>query len=156
MLAEVRQVVLQDLLEQLHDLLHLAVVEAVKGHDGELGHHVAEGGEGLVFGHVHQEHRRNVGHALHVPIVMLAIVRLPDVWPVHSEGFEYSLQFLVPLASRQKDFEGREGTRNVCLDDANALLSAERRLSLKQFRACNVLNSLLKLGIALVQLDELD
>lgn len=68
---------LQNLLEQLHNFLYLAIVEAVKRHDGELSNHVAEGREGLLFAHVQQEHCRNIGHALDIPIEELSMRTYP-------------------------------------------------------------------------------
>jgi hypothetical protein len=75
-LTELRQVVLEHLLEQLEDLFHLAIVEAVEGHDWVLGDHVAEGNEGLVLLHIEEEDGRHIGHALNVA----------NVWSMHSEG----------------------------------------------------------------------
>jgi hypothetical protein len=88
-LAEFWQVVLEDLLEELHDLSHLWLVEAIEGHYGELGNHVAECDEGLMFIHVEEEDSCHIGHPLDIAYI----------WPMHGEGLKDSLETLIMLAS---------------------------------------------------------
>lgn len=87
MLTEVGEVVLEHLLEKLKKLPHLGIVEAVEGHDRELGYHVAKGHESLVLIHVKKEDRCDVGHPLNITYV----------WSVHRESLENPLQMLIML-----------------------------------------------------------
>jgi hypothetical protein len=50
-LTELRQIMLEDLLEELKDLSHMEVVEGVEGHDWEFGDHVAEGHKSRMLFH---------------------------------------------------------------------------------------------------------
>ena len=52
MLTEIWEVVLEDLLEKLQDLFHLAIVKAEEWHDREFSDEVAECDECLVLIHV--------------------------------------------------------------------------------------------------------
>ena len=59
---------LQHLLEELHHLLDLSIVETVERHNRKLCNHVAKRRKSLLLIHVEQKNRRHIRHTLDISI----------------------------------------------------------------------------------------
>jgi len=105
--------VLEYLLEQLQDLPHLAIVEAVEWHNRILGDHVAESHKCGLFFHVEEKDRCHVGHPLNVT----------DVRTEHSEGLKDSLQLFIVKVARLEYFKGRKSAWQVGFNNTDASFS---------------------------------
>lgn len=114
MIAQVRQVDLEQLLEKLENLRHKVFIECVERHYGVLEHQVREVHERLVLVlDVQQHDGRDVAHALHVP----------DVGSVHGEGAQYPEERVVVLHAFLEETQVRERPLDILLDQRDRFLS---------------------------------
>ena len=109
-LTEVGQVVLEYLLEQLQDLPHLAIVEAVERHNWIFGDHVAKSYKCGLLLHVEEKDRCHVGHPLNVT----------DVRTEHSKGLKDSLQLFIVEVAWLEYFKGRKSAWQVRFNNTDA------------------------------------
>lgn len=120
MVAQIRQVDLEKLFEQLENLRHEIFVESVEGHDRVLEHQVREVHESLVLVlDVEQHDGGDVAHALDVA----------DVRPVHREGSQDPEQRIVILHAFLEEAQVREGSLDVLLNEGDGLFSLLDRVA---------------------------
>lgn len=114
MVAQVRQVYLEQLLEKLKDLRHKVFVEGVEGHDRVLEHQVREVHKSLIFILDIEKHDGcDVAHALDIA----------DVWPVHRKGAQDPEQGIVILHAFLEETQVCESSLDILLDQGDRLLS---------------------------------
>lgn len=117
LLTELRQVVSEHCLVELHDLADLDIVKAIERHDGVLSHQITERNKALILiVHEQEQDSRHIRHALDVA----------DIWPVHRERFQDSLKLHVMWATLlEQAGKLRESPWDVCVNNLDALLSCQ-------------------------------
>ena len=104
MVAQVRQIHLEQLLEQLQRFGHELLVESVEGHDRVLQHQVWEVHERFVLVlDVEEDDRDDVAHALYVS----------DVRSVHRKSPQNLQDVLMVLLSFLEQLHLRESSGNI-------------------------------------------